>query len=256
MLTRARGFTLIELLVVIAIIAILAAILFPVFARAREKARQTTCLSNLKQVGLGWMMYASDYDERVMPVELPSPGDVKYYWWTAYNSATSTQLPEGGLIYPYMKNNQVHACPSFANDLRADIGHTGYAYNYHYLSPIIYNPDWSYEVAPVSLAAIQSPAETVTFADGARINFMDGRTLEGNTYLEPPSQDYPGFHGRHNGVGNIAWADGHASAAVPVYRTGSFGWGGAFDAEVFQENNLGDIDSDGNLSTDELMDLR
>ena len=58
-----RGFTLIELLVVIAIIAILAAILFPVFARAREKARQTACLSNLKQIGLGSVMYASDYDE-------------------------------------------------------------------------------------------------------------------------------------------------------------------------------------------------
>ncbi|HDP88997.1 MAG TPA: prepilin-type N-terminal cleavage/methylation domain-containing protein, partial [Thioalkalivibrio sp.] len=65
-----RGFTLIELLVVIAIIAILAAILFPVFARAREKARQTQCLSNLKQICLGWAMYAGDYDETVMPVQV------------------------------------------------------------------------------------------------------------------------------------------------------------------------------------------
>ncbi len=63
-----RGFTLIELLVVIAIIAILAAILFPVFARAREKARQTSCLSNVKQLGLGFLMYAQDYDERLLPM--------------------------------------------------------------------------------------------------------------------------------------------------------------------------------------------
>ncbi len=254
MLTRSRGFTLIELLVVIAIIAILAAILFPVFARAREKARQTTCLSNLKQISIGWMMYASDYDETVMPVEIPSSGDVKYYWWTAFNSATSTRIDDGGLIYPYMKNDQISVCPSFSNDLRTDVGLTGYAYNYHYLSPLAYNPDWSYEVVPTSLAAIQSPAETVTFADSARVSFTDGVTLEGNTYLEPPSHDYPGFHGRHNGVGNIAFADGHAKAATPVYRSGTFGYGS--DAELYQGYSLGDIDSDGDLTTDEMMDLQ
>ncbi len=257
MLRKSHGFTLIELLVVIAIIAILAAILFPVFARARERARQTTCLSNLRQIGLGWQMYATDYNERVMPVELHTPGEVKYYWWTAFNEATSTRIPEAGLIYPYMRNNEINVCPSFSNDMRASIGFTGYAYNYVYLSPIDYDPvDWTPSLSTVSLASIRNPSETVLFADAARINFMDGTTVEGNTYLEPPSQDYPGFHGRHNGVGNIVWADGHASAMVPVYRTGTFGWGDAFDAEVFRENSLGDIDKDGDLTTDEYFDLR
>jgi prepilin-type N-terminal cleavage/methylation domain-containing protein/prepilin-type processing-associated H-X9-DG protein len=97
---RRSGFTLIELLVVIAIIAILAAILFPVFARAREKARQAACQSNLKQLGLGNAMYASDYDQFYVAVArartgLPGNG----YWWMV-------------LLQPYIKNIQILDCPS------------------------------------------------------------------------------------------------------------------------------------------------
>ena len=76
-MSRKRGFTLIELLVVIAIIAILAAILFPVFARAREKARQSSCLSNVKQIGLGMMMYVQDYDERFPTLYYTPPGGIR-----------------------------------------------------------------------------------------------------------------------------------------------------------------------------------
>ncbi len=92
---RQRGFTLIELLVVIAIIAILAAILFPVFAQAREKARQTQCLSNLKQVGTGVLMYANDYDNRV-PI---------FCFGEGYQLATR--------LLPYTKNRDIFRCPSW-----------------------------------------------------------------------------------------------------------------------------------------------
>jgi prepilin-type N-terminal cleavage/methylation domain-containing protein/prepilin-type processing-associated H-X9-DG protein len=103
-----KGFTLIELLVVIAIIAILAAILFPVFAKAREKARQTSCLSNIKQIALGILMYAQDYDERLPLAENwgpqwtpPTPQDLR-----------SDNIWMHHLIYPYVKNWQIFTCPS------------------------------------------------------------------------------------------------------------------------------------------------
>lgn len=96
--SRSNGFTLIELLVVIAIIAILAAILFPVFAQAREKARQTACLSNLNQIGKACIMYQSDYDSMYPPSQLPPSGANIVSWPT--------------MIQPYIKNDQVFTCPS------------------------------------------------------------------------------------------------------------------------------------------------
>src|SRR5580658_8422908 len=93
-----RGFTLIELLVVIAIIAILAAILFPVFSRARENARRASCQSNLHQLGLGEIQYTQDYDEHMVPAVTDDTGVGDTCW--------------GLLIYPYIKNNQILQCPS------------------------------------------------------------------------------------------------------------------------------------------------
>jgi prepilin-type N-terminal cleavage/methylation domain-containing protein len=94
-----RAFTLIELLVVIAIIAILAAILFPVFARAREAARKTACLSNTKQVGTALMMYAQDYEETLPPPQLGTCPGLGCYGWA-------------DVVFPYIKNEKVFDCPS------------------------------------------------------------------------------------------------------------------------------------------------
>jgi prepilin-type N-terminal cleavage/methylation domain-containing protein len=106
--TPHRGFTLIELLVVIAIIAILAAILFPVFAQARDKARQATCLSNCKQIGLAANMYSQDYDEYFVPNHAP------YYVIIQRPGQSSVQrwMEWWYLITPYIKNTGVLTCPS------------------------------------------------------------------------------------------------------------------------------------------------
>lgn len=108
---RRAAFTLIELLVVIAIIAILAAILFPVFAQARESARSVSCLSNTKQIALGQLMYSQDYDETIIP-------------WEVVNRSISTlDLQIAGVwtttIQPYVKNTQILFCPSYNEAMTA-----------------------------------------------------------------------------------------------------------------------------------------
>ena len=146
--TKERSaFTLIELLVVIAIIAILAAILFPVFARARENARRSSCQSNLKQIGLGIMQYTQDYDEKY-PILTDFGSPINYTW------ATTTQ--------PYLKSQQIFACPSntFNNNFMRFTNNTipaSYAMNSHIAYPGSANA--------LSLSAIESSAQKIMVAE-------------------------------------------------------------------------------------------
>jgi len=144
-LRQRKGFTLIELLVVIAIIAILAAILFPVFARARENARRTSCMSNLKQINLGWMQYIQDYDEKL-------PG---------YGAGGTTQYPGGifQVMQPYLKSTQIFQCPSESVG-PTDPGGADYS-DYVINLWLAYNGSHG----AGSLAAIGSPTLVVNFCD-------------------------------------------------------------------------------------------
>jgi len=125
MLTHKKGFTLIELLVVIAIIAILAAILFPVFARAREQARKSSCLSNIKQLGLGMLMYVQDYDERFPNGRYVAggaagplgDGNIVHNGWawmvdSNWRGQVPSQVYLRDIVNPYISNNQIWLCPS------------------------------------------------------------------------------------------------------------------------------------------------
>ena len=132
--TDRRGFTLIELLVVIAIIAILAAILFPVFARARAKAREASCTSNLKQMGLAVQMYANDYDGLLpFAAQYPTPGAVPTVAGSGSNAGGASIVDQ---LNPYVKNKQLFRCPSDTDNFYGIEG-TSYDYGYDNFDPTI-----------------------------------------------------------------------------------------------------------------------
>ncbi len=182
-----RGFTLIELLVVIAIIAILAAILFPVFARAREKARQTSCLSNLKQIALGVQMYVDDYDGG-LPSYRMGAGALAGVKWQH-------------MIQPYIKNEQLWLCASgVPADAATGRSHYGWQYNYlsgHYASTA---------VRAQNIAEVTVPAETISV--GEKVMGSWGGVI----YSPSQTASWPGYNmpDIHNGGANYSFLDGHA----------------------------------------------
>lgn len=197
-----KGFTLIELLVVIAIIAILAAILFPVFAKAREKARQSSCASNLKQIGLAHMSYAQDYDETYggtyyhvdsAPFIKDQCNDTVQFW-TLY-------------LEPYVKSAGIYKCPSgaYTNDVQTsrcripsieDPANNTHVRSYNLNITMV---GWT----GAKMATITQPANTIHMLDGA-YHFIFGVSTPGGWDFFAPY-----VANRHNDGANVLWADGH-----------------------------------------------
>jgi prepilin-type N-terminal cleavage/methylation domain-containing protein/prepilin-type processing-associated H-X9-DG protein len=216
---KRAGFTLIELLVVIAIIAILAAILFPVFAKAREKARQASCLSNVKQLGLAFLQYAQDYDELLPASYRPGGG---YIYWT-------------GNILPYIKNTQIYYCPSLSglSSSAWSGSQMAYGWNYGNLTLGSFNTI-GYGGPTASLGIIKRPSECIVLADGPACSNMAAGTLyfpdiypgsriNAMGYVIGASGAYfPNL--RHNDLANVCFVDGHAKACNMGFLSTGTNW--------------------------------
>jgi prepilin-type N-terminal cleavage/methylation domain-containing protein/prepilin-type processing-associated H-X9-DG protein len=248
-----RGFTLIELLVVIAIIAILAAILFPVFAQAREKARQISCLSNLKQIGLADMQYSQDYDEALVPDWIgPSAS------WLGYAGDQRWM----DILQPYVKSVSMFNCPDDAQSGPAkyqysngnegwlpgtsfyNAGSYGINNTYWDGSEGVHAPSYGATpgASPVALASLAHPATTIHFTEfmsyspesnGGQAGAPEvawKNTAQANTYLADMGKYSPLLMGsmqfRHQGGVNVEFCDGHAKYQKPgdVFQKDSQGF--------------------------------
>jgi prepilin-type N-terminal cleavage/methylation domain-containing protein/prepilin-type processing-associated H-X9-DG protein len=196
------GFTLIELLVVIAIIAILAAILFPVFAKAREKARTITCTSNAKQIGLGMIQYVQDYDE--------------HFPYGPYNGGAGPAL--GFMVNPYIASGQIWRCPSDSVSSPSAVTTTPttpQGANAYMNVSYSYNIWWIGQTG-LALASIQAPATGCMLWGGwggnSWVNDNTGTFTRGEGFpvVANPGGANPTTAAAHNGAGNFLFVDGHA----------------------------------------------
>jgi len=209
--TGRKGFTLIELLVVIAIIAILAEILFPVFSKAKAKAHQIACLSNVKELTLGLHMYIADYDDHMPPWGISVAAEDSIFLGNAYGP-NNTWLD---LVFPYVKNVDIYFCPAHSEGGKT-VTEAGWppatdpdALIASYATSMI--AGWSGTMG-ISMGCVPYPAQKIAFCPGPGVNGPGFDPLYGGradciTYVEDGGS---GAGVRHNDGGNYGFLDGHA----------------------------------------------
>ena len=246
----------------------LAAISFPTFLRARQEAQRTNCQSNLHQIGAAWLQYARDSDGTMMRFSTEASCDLcvaptvaastaatpppVLYWWG--NREGDKYDTSQNSLRLYLTNGQFYGCPSFARASDGGaLGLASYGYNAGTLSPTRYGPapDFAPTPIPAKLSSLADAAHTVAFADAAQLNSKGA--LRPSTYLSQPRGNFPNFQARHLDTGNVLFCDGHVKAMRPIYRPMGFATYAGISAATLRQNNLGDIDEDGNLTTNELF---
>lgn len=258
-----KAFTLIELLVVIAIIAILAAMLFPVYAQAKAASHRAVAISNMKQVAISQMLYSSDYDDVIVPYWIQSSNPQAFlgrYWHggLVQDAGITYYRPQEGLLYPYTRSNGIYNDPASislplagVNWVDADKYWPSYAVN----SGVVRSMFSAANARPLGQTALEMPSETIFCVDGGQWTAFSGlirmfwltapsyRSLATGNWIDaafignPPSMR---AHNRHAGRANVAWMDSHASPRKGVQRPLDQGTPPAVWEGIYQ-SNLGEI---------------
>lgn len=219
-----RGFTLLELLVVIAIIAMLSSILLPALSKAREKGRQTVCISNLKEIFLAIEMYKNDNDGYY-----PLCSDYFNYpsyplvFWSGSQPASGANLDfTGSPIYPYLKAGEIKTCPSFKQfGVANQPASGGYGYNKQFIGGGVGSGgSTTYSYKQRKDSEIENHSEIAILSDCASLSYSTGGIIESYDMSAPYYKTMggvtgtlnPSMHFRHNGFANVVWCDGHITS--------------------------------------------